>query len=67
MRHLLNHLRCHVFKCTKESLSLTHGVVSMFYTAAEITNLKSVILVHNQVFRLQISVHEAILVHKIYS
>jgi hypothetical protein len=68
MRHISNHLRCHILIRTQEGLSLLERVGSIVLDAsAEIADLELTIFRNQQVLWLEISVHEAVFVQEIYT
>ena len=65
---LIEHLRCHIFKCTTEGLTLLHVTQFLFQLKcpSEITNLDNVAILalkDQQILWLQISMYKPVLVH----
>ena len=69
---MVDHLGCHVLECTTEGVALAFIELAIvvhvhltFARPAKVADLKYVVLVHEQIFRLQISMNEAVLVEEV--
>ena len=69
---MVDHLRCHVLECATEGVALALVELAIvvhvhltFTRPAKVADLQHVVLVHEQVFWLQISMDEAVLVEEV--
>ena len=69
---MVDHLRCHVLECATEGVALAFVELAIvvhvhlaFTRPAKVADLQHVVLVHEQVFWLQVSMDEAVLVEEV--